>query len=730
NRMLRWSAAIRGYAPLLGDSTSLASPWVNGFAEGAGGRIWIADGLGGLVEFDPRAQRFRAHSNADHSLNVMAVAAGTGGEVWLGLWMGGLGRYRPETGTFETWSTRNSAVPGDNIFAVFADPQGPVWAGTAARGLFSFDPATGQVRRYRISPEGQAQSQIWLIRKLHDGRLALGTQANGLVLIDPASGRLTPYLSSPDPRSLVSNDVRALLETEPGVLWAGTGGGLERIDLLTGVITHYQEGDGLPSDYIAGLALDTQGRLWASSGSGIFRFDPRSRATLRFTPADGLQGRHFNPASYLQARNCAVYFGGNNGFNVIRPERLTVDPIPPPVVITGLRLFNRTVEPGARGSPLRQAIEVSRRLVLKHGQSVVTLEFAALDFNAPERNQYAYRLEGFDQRWTDAGTRNTATFTGLPPGDYVFRVKASNGDGVWNEQGASLSIRIQPAFWQTWWFRVLCALLAVAAIGLTVLIVRRRQRRLAEMNRKLAEAAERDRERQRNLQGQVLDILSGMRRFATGETTPLPVHGDDAIRELRGGINRILSERDRAEADLRQSQKMEAIGRLAGAVAHDFNNLLTVMQGNTSLVLARLPRDQRGRSELEEVKRATERAGSLTRQLLAFSRKQVLQPRPLSVNALVRDLSRMLRRSVGEDVDFRLQLAEDAGWVYADPGQLEQVLLNLVVNARDAMPRGGVLTMGARRAEPDELRDAGTARHPYVALYVSDTGIGIPPEVR
>ncbi len=730
SRSLRSSAAIQAYLPIWGDSTTLASPSVLGFAEAPDGKLWIANGLGGLSEFDADTRRFRAH-NAQPALNVLAVAADPDGSAWVGTWMGGLGHYDPRTGTFRMYNMQNSAIPGPNIFAVLVDRNRLVWAGTAARGLFSLDPRTGKVETYRIADEGQPQWQIWLIRQLQDGRLALGTLAHGLVLIDPRTGRRTSYLSSPDANSISSNDVRGLLETEPGVLWLGTGAGLDRLDLRTGTFTHFREADGLPSGLVCGLARDRTGTLWISSDRGVYRFDPRTRAVLGFGPEDGLQGRQFNPRSYLQARDGTLYFGGNRGFNAIRPELLALNPYRPPVVLTGLRLANRVVQPGAAGSPLRRGIEETRHLVLEHGQSAITLEFAALDFNAPDRNQYAYRLEGFDDRWTNAGTRGAATFTGLAPGDYVFRVRGSNGDGVWNEAGTSLRITIRPAFWQTWWFRVLVALLLVGAGLLALRIVRARQQRLAAINRQLEAAAERDRERQRELQGQVLDILSGMRRFATGETTPLPVHGDEAIRELRGGINRILADRRQAEAELRESQKMDAVGRLAGVVAHDFNNLLTVMQGSTVLALEALPRSHGGRRELEEVSRATERAGSLTRQLLAFSRKQVLQPRALSLNTVVRDLSRMLRRSTGEDVDFRLQLEDDVGWVYADPGQLEQALLNLVVNAREAMPRGGALTIATRRANPAELSEQpGWSGGPYVALSVSDTGIGIPPGVK
>jgi CheY-like chemotaxis protein len=176
---------------------------------------------------------------------------------------------------------------------------------------------------------------------------------------------------------------------------------------------------------------------------------------------------------------------------------------------------------------------------------------------------------------------------------------------------------------------------------------------------------------------------------------------------------------------------MEAVGRLAGGVAHDFNNLLTVIKGNAELALADLDSKDAVREELEEVERAAERASSLTRQLLAFSRKQILKPRRLALNELVVELGRMLRRTVGEDIELKIVLDPTLGAVRADPGQIEQVLLNLVVNARDAMPRGGALRIETRNASPEELRHHGEAEEgAYVALIVADTGTGMPEDVR
>lgn len=199
------------------------------------------------------------------------------------------------------------------------------------------------------------------------------------------------------------------------------------------------------------------------------------------------------------------------------------------------------------------------------------------------------------------------------------------------------------------------------------------------------------------------------------------------------GIARDVTERKQLEEQLRQSQKMEAIGQLAGGVAHDFNNLLTAINGYSSLALQRLEDSHPVKPYLEEVKKAGDRAANLTRQLLAFGRKQILQPLALNLNGVVSDMSKLLRRLIGEDIELTAKLDADVGRVMADPGQIEQVLVNLIVNARDAMPRGGNLTIETKNAELDKeygSKHVGVAPGSYVMLAVSDTGIGMSEETR
>jgi two-component system, cell cycle sensor histidine kinase and response regulator CckA len=232
-----------------------------------------------------------------------------------------------------------------------------------------------------------------------------------------------------------------------------------------------------------------------------------------------------------------------------------------------------------------------------------------------------------------------------------------------------------------------------------------------------------------------VDIVPCIRKG--GSTFQAEIHVSQV--ELEGqklvfGFFTDVTERMRLEERLRQSQKMEAIGQLAGGVAHDFNNLLTVISGNTDLLLSGTPADDPKRGPLTDIRAAGDRAASLTRQLLAFSRRQILEPRLVDVHVVITGIEKMLRRLIGEDVELLTDLAADPSWVKVDPGQLEQVVVNLAVNARDAMPRGGRLTIRTRHVDPSDPVDpeetAGLRRRPKVAISISDTGTGIPPEAK
>lgn len=222
-----------------------------------------------------------------------------------------------------------------------------------------------------------------------------------------------------------------------------------------------------------GIVEDNQGRLWISTNHGLCCFDPDRMKFRNYDVSDGLQSNEFNSQAVFKNKKGETFFGGVNGLNIFHPETIPLNQHQPPVVLTGLRVLYQPVSVHSENNEeiLSEAIEVARQITLSPRHRVVTFEFAALDFVAPKKNRYAFKLEGFDDDWNYVGFQSSATYTNLPPGDYVFRVKAANNDNVWNEKGLSLKVRMNPFYWQTWWFKVLLGL-ALITLGLAVHFIR------------------------------------------------------------------------------------------------------------------------------------------------------------------------------------------------------------------------------------------------------------------
>ncbi|HSV85050.1 MAG TPA: PAS domain S-box protein, partial [Levilinea sp.] len=308
--------------------------------------------------------------------------------------------------------------------------------------------------------------------------------------LDPAKAAFSTLTHDPaNPNSLSSQDVWTILPTPDGLVWLGTVAGLNRYDPQTGLFKIYTAKNGLPNASIMGLLRDRQGYLWLTTNHGVVRFDPQAETFVVYEKSDGLQGNEFNSNAYFQARNGEFYVGGVSGFSVFDPLRLAEPAPPPPVVLTDFSVFN-TPQPFNPAETLR----------LDYNQNFISFEFAALDFHDPRRNHYAYKLEGFDKDWVQAGTRNHASYTNLPGGNYTFHVRATNSDGVWNETGATLKLTVTPPFWQTWPFYVglFLGIVSLVAVGFQwrVRAVREQNDQLQEMvdEQKMVEAKLRESE--------------------------------------------------------------------------------------------------------------------------------------------------------------------------------------------------------------------------------------------
>jgi signal transduction histidine kinase/ligand-binding sensor domain-containing protein len=461
------------------------------------GTVWIGNN-NTLNRWDRRTNRWRTYRNdpanpasiSDGS--VTSIQEDPDGTLWFGTFFGGLNRFDPRTGVFTSYRSDAAdprSLSDDIVRSVYRDSRGTLWVGGWNNGLNRFDRATGTFQRFSYDPSAPASLSSGSVSDILEDRhktLWIATDGGGLNRFDRATGTFRQYQNDPhDVRTLPSNAVRVIHEDRTGQLWVGTTGGLCAFDRTTGTCSAvYTEREGMANDTVAGILEDDRGNLWISTNNGLSRFTPQTRAFHNFDVVDGVQGREFNrfAAFYRSARTGEMYFGGNNGFNVFDPARVTDNPFVPPVALVDFRLFNKPVRVGP-DSILKRTIDGVAGLTLRYDQNSITFEFSALSYVAPEKNCYRYRLVDFDAGWHEAdSTERFATYTNLDPGHYVLQVQGTNEDGIWNREGVSLPITITPPWWTTWWFRGLAALtllvLAVSSYRLRVRSLRQRTERL------------------------------------------------------------------------------------------------------------------------------------------------------------------------------------------------------------------------------------------------------------
>lgn len=473
---------------------------VKTFCEDKSGNIWVGTDGGGLDLFLRDQHIFRHYRNDpfnDRSLGsnaVLDVMQDREGRLWVSTWGGGLNLFDPSRGTFTRFlnDPRDPhSISSNFVQKTIEDYAGNLWVATYYGGLELFDALHGSFRRVIDDPSGATSlsgKDIVSLLEDKEGRIWIGTDDGGLNCYHPDTRHFTHYFNSADRLP----DLRVLFTDSKGRLLVGQKG-LYILDAERDSFRLFTTKAGLANEFIKGITEDGQGNLWIATSNGLTELNPDTYVFKKYNTGDGLQDLEFEANAFLQTKDGEMYFGGINGFNCFYPGAIRANAFIPPVYITGFQLSNRPVEPGVLGSPLSVDISMTRSIRLSYRQSTFSLSFSALNFATPENNQYAYKLEGLDTAWNYVGKESKVTYTNLGPGDYVFRVKASNNDGVWNEEGTSIRIVITPPFWKTGWFITLLVLLGLA--GLYALYRFRTRLKLREM-----EAGKREEIRQVQLQ--------------------------------------------------------------------------------------------------------------------------------------------------------------------------------------------------------------------------------------
>jgi ligand-binding sensor domain-containing protein/signal transduction histidine kinase len=504
--------------------------------------------------------------------NVSSIYKDSAGYLWVGGGGCGLVRFNERTGRFKHYRhdpDDPNSLSSNDVITIYGDRSGRIWVGQQY-GLSRYDPATDGFINYWPVPNHATDpaNWVWTIYQDRSNTLWLGTFGGALIRFDDKAGTFVTYPpDSHDPHRLNGGGITSIHEDRIGTLWLGAFDGLYRCNRQSGAFTRYTETQGLPSSTIRCIQEDRAGRLWLSTQKGISRFDPPKESFRSYDVSDGLQSNEFSDGCY-QGPGGEIFFGGSNGFNAFFPENIRDNPYVPPVVITSFKIFNKPVPIGAK-SVLRRAIPYLDSLTLSYRDNVFSFEFAALSYANSQKNRYRYKLERFDPGWNEVGSKQRlATYTNLDSGKYVFRVQGSNSDGVWNEEGVSLPILITPPWWNTNWFRAVCAAIFLA------LLLAAYQFRVRQLLWKFNMASEvhlNERTRiARELHDNLLQTVQGfiLRLQAVIETMPAGTVKNELEETLEIGDRAILEGRQ-AVQDLRSASTTKDLAQAVRALGHE-----------------------------------------------------------------------------------------------------------------------------------------------------------------
>jgi len=611
-------------------------------------KIWFGTEAGASL-FDPTTKTFThyyhdpADPNSISANAVLAIETDMYGNQWFGTWSGGLNLFNADSQNFKRFpssSDNNDGISSDYIWALLADSKGNLWVGHEAKGLDRMHIKSGEITHFRPDPKTPGSLSHRYVRALLEDskkNIWVGTMI-GLNKFDPETNSFkTYYHKTGNPDSIVHSGVFSLFEDSRKNLWVGTEGGLSLYDDKSDTFKNYTIEDGLPHNYITSITEDKNGNLWLTTLDGLSKFDLKTNSFENYNREDGLAGNIISRCAAYRHTNENIYIGSTQGVTEFDPSRIQSNTFVPPVHITDFRIYNKSVAIGEK-SPLKKDISVTKEITLNYDQSMISFEFAALNYQNPKQNQYKYKLEGFDRDWIDSGHRNTATYTNLNAGSYLFRVRGSNDKGIWNTKGTSLVINILPPFWLTWWAYLFYFFLIVLAI---YTFVRSQKKKIIA-----------EQEQVEYLRS--LDKLKDEFLANTSHELRTPLNGIIGLTEFL-----IEEYKDELQANARSHLKM-----IAGS-ARRLSNLI-----NDILDFSRIK-----------------------------SEGLDLNIKPVSLDAVCNSIVPMVLPLIEKkDLDIKLNIPANLPSILADEDRLQQILYNLIGNAIK-FTHAGYVRIGAAQEE-------------------------------